>query len=209
MKTIIEFIRKYFFVIMAIAVCCLSLLQISCGNRTKPQQLNIDNSDRAQSKSDSLYTAKANILLQEKDICIKVLHVQLAKEQAKTAILKTRANEQHVINESLQAKFNRDLSLSSCDELVQGLKVEITDKDSVIESLDSEIENYACEVKELEEKVDIQKGIIDSKENLISVKDSTIQHYKIQKKKSDFWKGLKLKIAGAMILTETIVLLLK
>ena len=89
------------------------------------------------------------------------------------------------------------------------MKLEAIEKDSVIESLDSEIENYSCEVKELEEKVDIQKGIIDSKQNLIACKDSTIADYKIQKKKTDFWNKVKIKAAGVIIFIETIGLLLK
>lgn len=201
MKTLIEFIRKYFFVIMAIAVCFLSLLQISCGNQPKPQQLNI--------KSDSLYTAKANILIQQKDSFIEVLHAKLAKEKAITAAQRAKANEQHILNDSLQAKYSRELNLLSCDELMQGLKVEITNKDSVIGSLEVEIDNYACEVIQLEEKVDIQKGIIDSKQSLIESKDSTINFYKTQKKKSDLWNKMKIKAAGAVILFESIILLMK
>lgn len=209
MKTLIEFIRKYFFVIMAIAVCFLSLLQISCGNQPKPQQLNIDSIDNQKSKSDSLYTAKANILLQQKDSFIEVLHAKLANEKTNTAAQRAKANEQHVLNDSLQAKYSRELSLLSCDELIQGLKVEITDKDSVIESLEVEIDNYACEVIQLEEKVIIQKGIIDSKQNLIESKDSTINHLATLKRKSDFWNKAKIKAAGAVILFESIKLLIK
>lgn len=209
MKTLIEFIRKYFFVIMAIAVCFLSLLQISCGNQPKPQQLNIDSTDKRKSKSDSLHTAKANILLQQKDSFIEVLHAKLVKEKANTAAQKAKANEQHILNDSLQAKYSRELSLLSCDKLVQGLKLEITDKDSAIESLEVEIDNYACEVIQLETKVIIQKGIIDNKHNLIESKDSTINFYKTQKKKSDLWNKVKIKAAGAVILFESIILLMK
>ena len=71
------------------------------------------------------------------------------------------------------------------------------------------VESYSCEVKELEEKVDIQKGIIDSKQNLIACKDSTINLFKAQKKKTDFWNQVKIKIVGAVVLIETIGLILK
>lgn len=212
MKTTIEFIKKYSLVFLAITFCILSLLQTSCGNHSKPQQLNIDSIDsidKQKSKSDSLYTAKANILLQQKDSFIEVLHAKLAKEKANTAKQKTKVNEQHILNDSLQAMYNRELSLLSYDNLIQGLKVEINKKDSVIESLDSETESYSCEVKELEEKVVIQKGIIDSKQNLMAYKDSTINHLATQKKKYDFWNKVKIKATGAVILLESIILLVK
>jgi len=209
MKTTIEFIKKYSLVFLAITFCILSLLQTSCGNQPKPQQLNIDSIDKQKSKSDNLYTVKANILLQQKDSFIRVLHAKLAKEKANTAAQRAKANEQYILNDSLQAKYSRELSLSSCDELVQGLKVEINDKDSVIESFEVEIDNYASEVIQLEEKVIIQKGIIDSKQNLIESKDSTINFFKTQKKKSNFWNKIKIKAAGVIILVESIILLVK
>jgi len=209
MKTTIEFIKKYSLVFLAITFCILSLLQTSCGNQPKPQQLNIDSFDKGKSKTDSLYTVKANALLQQKDSIIKVLNSKLKTEKANTEKHKFEANKQHILNDSLQAKYSRELSLSSCDELVQGLKVEINDKDSVIESLEVEIDNYSCEVIQLKEKVIIQKGIIDSKQNLIESKDSTINFYKTQKKKSDLWNKVKIKAAGAFILLESIILLVK
>lgn len=209
MKTTIEFLKKYSLVILAITVCSLSLFQISCGNQSKPQQVDIDQSDKEKSKADSLYTVKGHTLLQEKDSIIKFLIAKLANEKVNTATQKADARKQHILNDSLQNRFERDKGLSTCEDLVRGLKVEIIEKDSVIESLDSEIENYSCEVKELEEKVDIQKGIIDSKQNLIASKDSAIQAYKIQQKKTGFWAGVKTKAAGVVILIETIVLLIK
>ena len=209
MKTTIEFLKKYSLVILAITVCSLSLFQISCSNQSKPQQVDIDQSHKEKSKADSLYTVKAHALLQEKDSSIKFLIVKLANEKVKAATQKADARKQHILNDSLQNRFERDKDLSTCEDLVRGLKVEIIEKDSVIESLDSEIENYSCEVKELEEKVDIQMSIIDSKQNLIACKDSTISFYKTQKKKTDFWNRLKIKVAGVVILIETIGLVLK
>lgn len=209
MKTTIEFLKKYSLVILAITVCSLSLFQISCANQSKPQHADIDQSDKEKSKADSLYSVKAHTLLQEKDSIIKFLIAKLANEKVNTATQKADTRKQHILNDSLQNRFERDKDLSTCEDLVRGLKVEIIEKDSVIESLDSEIENYSCEVKELEEKVDIQKGIIDSKQNLIACKDSTISFYKTQKKKTDFWNRLKIKVAGAIVLIETIGLILK
>ncbi|MDD4992587.1 MAG: hypothetical protein PHR83_10170 [Paludibacter sp.] len=209
MKTTIEFLKKYSLVILAITVCSLSLFQISCGNQSKPQQADINESDKEKSKADSLYTVKAHTLLQEKDSIIKFLIAKLANEKVNTATQKANARKQHILNDSLQNRFERDKDLSTCEDLVRGLKVEIIEKDSVIESLDSEIENYSCEVKELEEKVDIQKGVIDSKQNLIACKDSIINFYKTQKKKTNFWNQVKIKVAGAIVFIETIGLILK
>ena len=209
MKSTIEFIKKYSLVILAITVCSLSLFQISCGNQSEPQLVNIDQSDKEKSESDRLNTLKAYAQLQQKDSIIKLSNARLENEKENTAIQKADARKQHVLNDSLQTRYEREKSLSTCEDLVRGLKFEITEKDSVIESLDSEIENYSCEVKALEVKVDIQKGIIDSKQNLIACKDSTINFYKTQTKKTDFWNKVKIKAAGVIIFIETIGLLLK
>jgi hypothetical protein len=89
------------------------------------------------------------------------------------------------------------------------LKVEIIEKDSVIQSLDSEIETCNNHVKVLESKLTIQSEIIYSKQNLIAYKDSTINHLATQKKKSDFWNKAKIKAAGVVILLESLILLVK
>ncbi|MDD4992110.1 MAG: hypothetical protein PHR83_07765 [Paludibacter sp.] len=174
-----------------------------------PQPATIDQRDRNESKEDSLNTARATVLLCQKDSTIQTLKPKLAKEKANTATQKAEANKQHVLNDTLQSRFERGKDLSTCEDLIRGLKFEIVEKDSVIESLDSEIENYSCEVKELEEKVDIQKGVIDSKQNLIACKDSTINFYKVQKKETDLWNKVRIKVAGVIILIETIGLILK
>ena len=186
MKSTIEFIKKYSLVILAITVCSLSLFQISCGNQSEPQQVNIDQSDKEKSESDRLNTLKAYAQLQQKDSIIKLLNARLENEKVNTATQKANARKQHALNDSLQTRYEKEKSLNTCEDLVRGLKFEITEKDSIIESLDSEIENYSCEVKQLEVKVDIQKSVIDSKQNLIACKDSTIVYYKTQKKKTDF-----------------------
>ena len=209
MKSTIEFIKKYSLVILAITVCSLSLFQISCGNQSEPQQVNIDQSDKEKSESDRLNTLKAYAQLQQKDSIIKLFNARLENEKVNTATQKANARKQHALNDSLQTRYEKEKSLNTCEDLVRGLKFEITEKDSIIESLDSEIENYSCEVKQLEVKVDIQKSVIDSKQNLIACKDSTIVYYKTQKKKTDFWNQVKVKVAGVVILIETIGLILK
>lgn len=173
------------------------------------QPATIDQRNINESKEDSLNTARATVFLCQKDSIIQTLKSKLAKEKANTAIQKADARKQHVLNDSLQTRYEREKSLNTCEDLVLGLKVEIVEKDSVIESLDSEINEYSSEVKELEEKVNIQKGVIDSKQNLIACKDSTLNFYKTQKKKTDFWNKVKIKVAGVVILIETIGLLLK
>jgi len=174
-----------------------------------PQPATIDQRNINLSKKDSLNSARANILLNRKDSVISLLNSKLAKEKTITATQKADANKQHILNDTLQARFEREKNLSNCEELAKGQKVEITEKDSVIESLDSEVDNYSSEVKELAEKVDIQKGVIDSKQELIACKDSTITYYKTQKQKNDFWNNVKIKIAGVIIFIETIGLILK
>ncbi len=209
MKTAIEFIKKYSLVILAITFCILSLSQTSCGNQSKPQQTNIAQLNKEKSKTDSLNTVKANILLKQKDSIIKVLISKLKTEKNNTAKHKAEATKQHILNDSIQTRFKRNKELSTCEDLVQGLKVEIIEKDSVIQSLDSEIETCNNHVKVLESKLTIQSEIIDSKQNLIAYKDSTINHLATQKKKSDFWNKVKIKAAGAVILFESIILLVK
>ena len=173
------------------------------------QPATIDQLDKNESKEDSLNTTRANVLLCQKDSIIQTLKSKLAKEKANTTTQKAEANKQHILNDTLQSRFKRDKDLSTCEDLVQGLKVEIIEKDSTIDSLDSEVNNYSCEVEELEEKADIQKGVIESKQELIACKDSTINYYKSQKQKNDFWNNVKIKVAGIIIFIETVGLLLK
>jgi len=209
MKTTIEFIKKYSLVILAITFCILSLFQTSCGNQSNPKSAIIDQLNTEKSQTDSLNTVKAYALLQEKDSIIEKLNLKLKVEKANTTIHKYEAQKQHILNDSLHARFERAKNLNNCEDLVLGLKVEIVEKDSIIKSLDSEIENYSCKVTELEEKADIQKEIIESKQNLIAYKDSTIAYYQTQKRKTDFWNKVKIKLAGVVVLIETIVLIVK
>ena len=200
---------KIIAVFLALIIYSVFLFQKCDSKQETPQPATIDQRDRNESKEDSLNTARATVLLCQKDSIIQTLKSKLAKEKVNTANQKAEANKQHILNDTLQSRFERDKDLSTCEDLVRGLKFEIIEKDSVIESLDSEIENYSCEVKELAEKVDIQKGIIDSKQNLIACKDSTINFYRTQKKKTDLWNKVKIKVAGVVILIETIGLILK
>ena len=209
MKNSIEILKKYALVIITILICGFSMLQKCDSKQEIPQQATIDQSNINKSKEDSLMTARANFLLNQKDSIIQVLNSKLAKEIANTATQKAEVKKQHILNDMLQSRFERDKDMSTCEDLVRGLKLETIEKDSVIESLDSEIDNYSSEVSELAEKVDIQKGVIDSKQNLISCKDSTINFHITQNKKTDFWNKLKIKAAGIIIFIETLGLLLK
>ncbi|MDD3319891.1 MAG: hypothetical protein PHS59_00390 [Paludibacter sp.] len=197
-------------IVMFLALIIYSVIVFQCDFKQEtPQPATIDQRNINKSKEDSLKTVRANILLNQKDSTIKLLNSKLAKEKANTAIQKAEASKQHILNDSLQERFEKEKNLSDCEDLVQGLKLETVEKDSVIESLDSEIENYSCEVEELEGKVEIQNGVIESKQELIACKDSSINYYKTQKKKTDFWNDVKIKVAGVIIFIETIVLILK
>lgn len=181
-----------------------------CDFKQESRQLDaIDQLDKKESKEDSLNTARATVLLCQKDRVIQMLKSKLEKDKANSKTQKAKANTQHILNDTLQSRFEREKNLSTCEDLVQGLKFEIVKKDSIIKNLDSEIDSYLCEVKELEYKVDIQEGIIRSKQNLIASKDSTITYYKTQRKKPDFWNHVKIKAAGVIILIETIGWILK
>lgn len=209
MKNTIAFIKKFALVILAVLICVFSMFQKCDSKQETPHPLTIDQRNINKSKEDSLNTTKANILLYQKDSIIHTLKTKLAKEKVNTATQKAEVNKQHILNDTLQARFEREKDLNTCEDLVRGLKLETIEKDSVIESLDSEIVNYTNEAEELEQKVDIQKEVIDSKQNLITCKDSTINFYRSQKKKTDFWNKVKIKAAGVIIFIETIGLLLK
>jgi hypothetical protein len=197
-------------IVMFLALIMYSVIVFQCDfKQEQPQPAIIDQRNINKSKEDSLNTVRANILLNQKDSTIKLLNSKLAKEKANTATQKAEANKQHTINDSLQTNYQKEKDLSTCEDLVRGLKLETVEKDSVIESLDSEIENYSCEVAELNGKVEIQKGVIESKQELIACKDSTITYYKTQKQKTDFWNNVKIKVAGVIIFIETIGLILK
>ena len=209
MKNTIALFKKYFLIVVAVLICGFSMFQKCDSKLNTLQPATVDQSNINKSKEDSLKTVRANILLNRKDSIMQILNSKLAKEKANTATQKAEALKQHTINETLQTRFEKDKDLSNCEDLVRGLKLETEEKDSVIESLDSEIHNYSCEVEELVEKVDIQKGIIESKQELIACKDSTINFYKTQNKKTDFWNNVKIKVTGVIIFIETIGLLLK
>ena len=209
MKKKIAILKKYALVILAVLISGFSMFQKCESKQEQPQPATIDQRNINKSKQDSLITVRANILLNQKDSTIKLLNSKLAKEKANTATQKAEAKKQHILNDSLQERFEKEKNLSNSEDLVPGLKVEIIEKDSTIESLDSEINNYSCEVEELEEKTEIQKGVIESKQELIACKDSTINYYKTQKKKTDFWNDVKIKVAGVIIFIETIGLILK
>lgn len=197
-------------IVMFLALIIYSVIVFQCDFKQEtPQPATIDQRNINKSKEDSLKTVRANILLNQKDSTIKLLNSKLAKEKANTGTQKAEVWKQHSINDSLQTKYQKEKNLSTCEDLVRGLKLETVEKDSVIESLDSEIDNYSCEVEELEGKVEIQKAVIESKQELIACKDSTITFYKVQKQKTDFWNNVKIKVAGVIIFIETIVLLLK
>ena len=197
-------------IVLFLALIIYSVIVFQCDFKQEtPQPATIDQRNINKSKQDSLNTFRANILLNQKDSTIKLLNSKLAKEKANTAIQKAEANKQHVLNDSLQERFEKEKNLRNCEELAKEQKAEINEKDSVIESLDSEVDNYSSEVKQLGEKVEIQKGVIESKQNLIACKDSTITYYKTQKQKNDFWNNVKIKVAGVIIFIETIGLILK
>ncbi len=197
-------------IVLFLALIIYSVIVFLCDfKQEQPQPATIDQRNINKSKQDSLNTVRANILLNQKDSTIKLLNSKLVKEKANTATQKAEANKQHILNDTLQSRFEKEKDLSTCEDLVRGLKLETVEKDSVIESLDSEIENYSCEVEELEGKVEIQKGVIISKQELIVCKDSTITYYKTKQKKTDFWNDVKIKVAGVIIFIETIGLILK
>ena len=150
MKNTIAILKKYALVILAVLICGFSMFQKCDSKQETPQQATIDKQNINESKEDSLNTARANILLCQKDSIIQTLKSKLAKEKANTTTQKAEANKQHILNDTLQSRFEKGKDLSTCEDLVRGLKFEILEKDSVIESLDSEIESYSCEVKELE-----------------------------------------------------------
>lgn len=197
-------------IVLFLALIIYSVIVFQCDFKQEtPQPATIDQRNINKSKQDSLNSDRANILLNQKDCTIKVLNSKLAKDKANTATQKAEANKQHILNNTLQSRFEKEMNLRTCEDLVRGLKVEIVEKDSIIESLDSEIENYTYEVEELEGKVEIQKGVIESKQELIACKDSTITYYMTQKQKTDFWNNIKIKVASVIIFIETIALLLK
>ncbi|MEI8087559.1 MAG: hypothetical protein WCG93_15220 [Paludibacter sp.] len=209
MKNTFEFLKKYALIIIATSILLLFAFQKCENKQVITQNDSVVQSDKDMSKADSLNTINANIQLDKKDSIIASLNVKLFNEKANTKNQKADANKQHVVNDSLQARFEREKNLDTCEDLANGLGLEISEKDSVIASLDSQVENYANETKELNDKAEIQSLVIASKQNLVTSKDSTIAYYKTQNKKNDLWNGVKIKAAGVLIIIETVALLLK
>jgi hypothetical protein len=209
MKNTFEFLKKYALIIIASSILLLFAFQKCENKQVITQNDNVVQSDKAMSKADSINTINANALLCKKDSIIASLNVKLNNEKANTKIQKADANKQHVVNDSIQARFEREKNLDTCEDLAKGLGLEISEKDSVIASLDSQVENYANETKELNDKAEIQSLVIASKQNLLTSKDSTIDYYKTQNVKNNLWNGVKIKAAGVLIIIETVALLLK
>jgi hypothetical protein len=209
MKNSIAILKKYALVILAVLICGFSIFQKCDSKKETLQPATIEQRNINKSKEDSLNTARAIILLYQKDSIIQELNSKLAKEKANAAYQKAEAKKQHLLNDTLQSRFDKDKNLINCEYLARGLKFEILKKDSVIDSLDSVVLSYSCLVKELVKKVDIQKGIINSKECLIECKDSTIAYYKNQKNKTNYWNIVKMKAAGVILFIETVALLIK
>ena len=209
MKNTFEFLKKYALIIIASSIFLAFTFQKCENKQVITQNDSVVQTDKDMSKADSLNTINANIQLGKKDSIIASLNVKLQNEKANTKTQKADANKQHVVNDSLQARFEREKSLDTCEDLAKGLELEISEKDSVIASLDSQVENYSNETKELNEKAEIQSLVIASKQNLLISKDSTIDYYKTQNKKNDKWNEVKTKVAGVLIFIETVALLLK
>jgi hypothetical protein len=209
MKNSIAILKKYALVLLAVLICGLFQFHKCDSKNEKLQPAIIEQRNIIASKEDSLNTARAIISLYQKHSIIQVLNSKVAKEKANTAIQKAVAKKQHLHNDTFQSRFDKDKNLSNCEDLARGLKFEIIKKDSIIDSLDTMVVNYSSKVKELVEIVDIQKGIINSKESLIECKDSTIAYYKSQNLKTDYWNRIKMKAAGVILFIETVALLIK
>ena len=176
---------------------------------TSDQETIVNQTNTNQSKIDHMNTIKANTLILQKDSIINSLNSRIASERIRTKVKMSIAKRLHLFNDSLYALYEEKPDIVHCEELICSLGVEINKKDTLNNCLIAETESYIKEVKTLEEKVILQKGIIESKENLILYKDSTITYYNKQKKESDFWSDIKLKAAIGMILFETIALVLR
>ena len=209
MKNTFTFLKKYSLITIASSIFLVFIFQKCENKQVIIQNDSVVQSDKDMSKSDSLNTINANFQLDKKDSVIAALNVKLQKEKANTKNQRADANKQHIVNDSLQARFEREKSLDTCEDLAKGLRLEISEKDSVIASLDSQVENYSNETKELNDKAEIQSLVIASKQHLLTSKDSKIDYYKTQNKKNDLWNGVKIKIAGVLIFIETVALLLK
>ncbi len=209
MKNTFEFFKKFALIIIASSIFFAFVFQKCENKEVITQNDNVVQSDKAMSKADSINTINAYALLCKKDSIIASLNVKLNNEKANTKTQREDANKQHVVNDSLQARFEREKNLDTCEDLANGLGLEISEKDSVIASLDSQVENYSNETKELTDKAEIQFLVIASKQNLVTSKDSLIAYYKTQIKKNNLWNGVKIKVAGVLIFIETVALLLK
>ena len=118
MKNTIAILKKYALVILAVLICGFSLFQKCDSKQETPQPATIDQRDRNESKEDSLNTARANVLLYQKDSIIQTLKSILAKEKANTATQNAEANKQHVINfkpRTRSSQVLRSLPLSNRD----------------------------------------------------------------------------------------------
>jgi len=209
MKNTFDFLKKYAMIIIACSIILVFTFQKCENKQVITQNISVVQSDNDMSIADSLNTINANIQLDKKDRIIASLNIKLSHEKIISNKQKTDANKQHAVNDSLQARFEREKGLDTCEDLAKGLGLEISEKDSVIASLDNQVENYSNETKELNDKAEIQSLVITSKQNLLTSKDSTIDYYKSQNKKNDLWNGVKIKVAGVLIFIETVALLLK
>ena len=205
----IQFIIKYLLLLLFFFVLGAFLQRNFGEGKESVSESFVNQSNINQSKIDYMNTLKFSTLIRQKDSAIVFLNIKLAAEVALSKVLRTIAQKQHLLNDTLATVYEQVPRLTACDELIVGLGTEIANKDTLIACLVAETESYNRKVRTLESKVILQKEIIVSKENLILYKDSTITYYENQKKENAFWSTVKLNAAIGVILFETVALLLK
>lgn len=170
-------------------------------------QNKVDEADIVESKNDSLFAANAKGKLELQGRIIDVLKVELNVERAKNYQQRRAVKRAHLTTDSLRMRFDTLGTLNHSEQLVEGLGIELSAKDSLIKTQDAQLINYSKVQNAMDQKVEIQEGIILRKERLLEVKSSIIDFYRTEQKRREFWGDVKLKVLGAVLLIETIFLI--
>lgn len=190
-------------------------------------------------KKDSAQTLVSHQQMAIKDSLLLQLEFKMASIRMNVALLKAMANQNKMHNDSLRVKLqlkssvnkqadykltknktidNKSLEVENLNgkpaeqedsELLEGLELELKVKDRLIDSLELGWENNDQALRVLNQELAIQKGVVESKEMLIDNLKLCIAQSNKKQERLMLWDNLKLKGAVALILLETVALMVK
>jgi hypothetical protein len=117
------------------------------------------------------------------------------------------ASKQHVTTQQAEINFKNDTSLSNCKKIVESQKIELAEKDSIIENLANEAEEYSKSYNESNKAIVEKDKIILSKDDQLNSDKTVIEAYKKEKSKNESKAKFSTGIRNVIIAIETALLI--